>query len=374
MTTVNDMLTEASVVETGGSMEPMQSISLEPIPRDQTIPTGIDLLNLYLSGDIYGGFRKGSVVELVAESGVGKSLFAINMLKTCSQTPLLSNYKYRYIDKEDGCYFDLPDYMSSQLEFFNSTNAGESLSTIERTYTSILNWLDEGVPQIIVLDSLNAFVSEAIRDSIEEHQAIVAKNKTSDLSEARMASVASATSKYLPMISEKLTKTGSILLIISQYRENIGAGLYESKVRTSGGKAKTYYNSYMITLSKGKDIKKTVEATGRELVQAYEVNVRIDKNRGNGITGKTNVFSVPFRGLGIQIGNITAMVNYLLETNVIKRKGAYCSTPWFREGKNFHEKDLRVAAQNDPTVLEEIRKQCHEIWLCEQKALSEGIY
>lgn len=374
MTTVNDMLTEASVVETGGSMEPMQSISLEPIPRDQTIPTGIDLLNLYLSGDIYGGFRKGSVVELVAESGVGKSLFAINMLKTCSQTPLLSKYKYRYIDKEDGCYFDLPDYMSSQLEFFNSTNAGESLSTIERTYTSILNWLDEGVPQIIVLDSLNAFVSEAIRDSIEEHQAIVAKNKTSDLSEARMASVASATSKYLPMISEKLTKTGSILLIISQYRENIGAGLYESKVRTSGGKAKTYYNSYMITLSKGKDIKKTVEATGRELVQAYEVNVRIDKNRGNGITGKTNVFSVPFRGLGIQIGNITAMVNYLLETNVIKRKGAYCSTPWFREGKNFHEKDLRVAAQNDPTVLEEIRKQCHEIWLCEQKALSEGIY
>lgn len=372
--TVNDILTEASVVDTGGSLEASQSVSLDPIPRDQTVPTGIDLLNLYLSGDIFGGFRKGSVVELVAESGVGKSLFAVNMLKACAQEPTLKDYKYRYIDKEDGCYFDLPDFLESKLEFFNSTNSGEALSTIERTYTSILNWLDEGVPQIIVLDSLNAFVSEAIRDSIEEHQAIVAKNKTSDLGEARMASVASATSKYLPMISEKLNKTGSILLIISQYRENIGAGLYESKVRTSGGKAKTYYNSYMITLSKGKDIKKTVEATGRELVQAYEVNVRIDKNRGNGITGKSNVFTVPFRGMGLQIGNITAMIGYLMDTNVIKRKGSYYSVPWFREGKNFYEKDLRVEAQKNPAVLEEIRKQCREVWVYEQEALNEGIY
>lgn len=348
--------------------------SLEALPIDDCIPTGIDLLNLNVSGTALGGFRKGSVVELSAENGVGKTLFALNLMKTCILDDRFSTWKFRYIDKENGANFELPDKVKERLEIYNADNMGNSLSTIERTYLTILNWLDEGTPQIIAIDSLNAFVAEAQKNATEENQKIVGSDKSKDLVEARIAANAAASSRFLPLISEKLNKTGSLLILISQFRDSMESkGLYASymdKQRISGGRSIAYYCSYRCLFLKGAVMKKTVE-TGRELVQAYNITIQVLKNRGNGVMC---TMSVPFRGSMLQIGNIQSMFNYLHETGNIKGKGAYFSAEWMNEGKNMLKKDFQLAVRDNPEYLAKMREACRDVWVMEQMSLNEGIF
>lgn len=367
--TENDLLKEVTTI-TEGSQE---MSSLDPIPVEDCFPTGIDLLNLTLSGSCYGGFRKGSVVELLAESGVGKTLFALNLMKTAIEAgDRFKDYRFIYLDKESGCNFTLNDSVKSRIEIYNALNSGENLSTIERTFTSILNWLDDSKPCVIALDSLNAFVSEAIMDSIEKNQKIVADNKTTDLNEARMASVAQASSKYMPLISEKLKKTKSVLILISQFRDNMTptASPYQSFMdqrRVSGGRAIKYFGDYRICFRQGRVMKKKAE-TGRELVQAYEINIDTLKNRGTGVTGTINV---PFRGTQLQIGNVKSMFDYLVETKQIEQAGARYKASWVADGKSLYEADFRKQFQNNPELVNTMREKCTDIWRREQESLND---
>lgn len=371
---IKDILEDSSSITCDGKLE--SEINLEPIDVEQTIPSGIDLLNLNLSGTTKGGFYKGSIVQLTAESGVGKSLFALHLMKSCIEDGnRFKDYKMRYIDKENGCNFALPPHIKSRIEFYNADNMKENLATVDRTYTQIMNWLDEGTPQIIVLDSLDAFVSEAVRDSIEQNQKIVYNNKSTDLVEPRMASTAAASSRCLPIISEKVNKTGSLLIIISQFRDNIGVDInkytpYQDQRRTSGGRSVKFYGDYRVCFRPGKTIKKEV-STGRELIQGYDITIDILKNRG---TGVISTFSVPFRGQGLQIGNITSMVDYLVDVGALKLSGTRYTVDWFNDGKSFYLKELKKALQTDYTLRDKLREQCEIMWKQEQEDLNIGIF
>lgn len=339
-------------------------------------PTGIDMLNLILSGTCYKGLKAG-VLELQAESGVGKSLFAVNLMKTCIESGDFDDYRFLYVDKESSAAgFPLPQGVRDRIEFFDATNTNVNLSTIERAFLSILNWLEEGKPCVIVLDSINAFISEAIKDSVEKNQKTVESSKESDLAESRMASVAQATSKYMPLISEKLKQTNSLLVFISQFRDNMTVGgnpqytSFLDQRRTSGGRALKYYGDYRLVFRQGKVLKKAV-STGRELVQGYEVHIDADKNRGSGARATC---TVAFRGSHLQIGNVGAMFTYLVDTGRIKRKGAYCSVDWYNEGRNAFEKDMKKAIKESPELLDRLRHECDLVWKEEQDDLNVGVF
>lgn len=365
-----DIINDALIIEEETTS---QNDSLAPIPVEDCFPTGIDLLNLTLSGSCYGGFRKGSIVELLAESGVGKTLFALNLMKTAIEAgDRFKDYRFIYIDKESGCNFALSDVVRSRIEIYNASNSNGNLATIERTFSSILNWLDEEKPCVIALDSLNAFVSEAIMDSIEKNQKIVADGKDSDLNESRMASVAQASSKYMPLICEKLKKTKSMLILISQFRDNMDASnrQYTSFMdlrRVSGGRAIKYFGDYRICFRQGSVLKKVAE-TGRELVQAYEIHIDTLKNRGTGVTGTV---SVPFRGTQLQIGNVKSMFDYLVATKQIKQSGAYYKADWVADGKSFHETAFRKQFQGNPELTDKLRELCAHTWRVEQESLND---
>lgn len=366
-----DIINDALIVtEEIGTQE---CSSLNPIPVEECFPTGIDLLNLNLSGTCYGGFRRGSVVELLAESGVGKTLFALNLMKSAIESgDTFKDYRFIYLDKESGCNFALNDKVKSRIEIYNAMNSEMNLSTIERTFSTILNWLDEGRPCVIALDSLNAFVSESIMDSIEKNQKLVADGKTADLNEARMASVAQASSKYMPLISEKLKKTKSMLILISQFRDNMSAPTtpytsYMDQRRVSGGRAIKYFGDYRICFRQGKTLKKKAE-TGRELVQAYEVYIDTLKNRGTGVTG---TISVPFRGTQLQIGNVKSMFDYLVATKQIDSVGSRYRADWVAEGKAMYESDFRKQFQGNPELVNKMRDICTHIWRVEQESLND---
>ena len=85
---VTELLENASECDVSGVFE--NSI-LKKIPTEQCISTGITLLNLNLSGNKDGGFRKGSLVQLLAETGVGKTLFGSYVMKTAIENPNITH-------------------------------------------------------------------------------------------------------------------------------------------------------------------------------------------------------------------------------------------------------------------------------------------
>lgn len=360
---VTELLENASECEVSGVFE--NSI-LKKIPTEQCISTGITLLNLNLSGNKDGGFRKGSLVQLLAETGVGKTLFGSYVMKTAIENPAFKNYKMRFIDKEGGFNIEYPKEIQDRIETYNSINC-PSLSTIERTLIMICNWLDEGVPMIICLDSTNAFISQNMLENLKANSKVVSKDtedKQGELKEDMMGQVAKAMSKYMPIVKEKLDRTGSLMLIMSQYRDKIGAGMFDEKVYTSGGKAIEYSCDYRLQFKKGSKITQ-VTSSGRKVDAGCIVNITVKKTRGNGLH---LTCAIPFKD-GIGFSDIQAMFNYLKETKVIEQKGAYCVFPAiFGEDKKF-EKDMRKAIGTNPEYLEKMKAESEKVWWEEQESI-----
>ena len=343
---ITELMQKETECDNSGTFE--NSI-LKKIPTDQCISTGITLLNLNLSGNKDGGFRKGSLVQLLAETGVGKTLFGSYVMATAIKNPAFKDYKMRFIDKEGGFNIEYPKEIQDRIETFNSSNC-PSLSTIERTLIMICNWLDEGIPMIICLDSTNAFISQNMLENFKTNSNTVSKDtetKQGELKEDMMGQVAKAMSKYMPIVKEKLDKTGSLMLIMSQYRDKIGAGMFDEKVYTSGGKAIEYSCDYRLQFKKNGKITK-VTASGRKIDAGCAVNITVKKTRGNGLH---LTCTIPFND-GIGFSDIQAMFNYLIETKVIKRSGAYCSFPAIFGEDNKYEKDMRKAIGTNPEYLE----------------------
>jgi len=79
-------------------------------------------------------------------------------------------------------------------------------------------------------------------------------------------------------------KQGSILVVISQTRDNIDAGLFGEKQTRSGGRALRFYADTEIWTKLGRTINSTVKVAGKEkkVPIGSVVRVTVKKNRLNG--------------------------------------------------------------------------------------------
>lgn len=363
---IDDVLNEACTVTSDGTMS--EFLSLTPADENECISTGIDLLNLNLSSNINGGFKLGSVVQLCAEPNGGKSYFCYNLMRTALKNPRFNEYKFRYIDKEGGCRFDGGEG-SERIEIYDATNS--NIATIERAYSLIKSWLDTGEKQVIVLDSTNAFVTENALDNVESNQKAILKEmeggKSSDLKEDVLGQFAKASSKYLPIIKEQVEKTGSLLLLCSQYRDKIGATMYESKVQTSGGRALLHTCDYKLSFSKSGAIEGKAPS-GNTYITGYNIKITVNKTRGNGLHLSC---TIPFKEGG-GVSQINALFEYLETMKAITSHGAYKQADWMYGDKNVRAIDIKREWKNNPEAYEIARQKAQELWLADQQFLMDN--
>lgn len=363
---IDDVLNESCAVTADGAMN--EFMTLTPADENECISTGIDLLNLNISSNINGGFKLGSVVQLCAEPNGGKSYFCYNLMKTAINNPRFNDYKFRYIDKEGGCRFDDVE-ASDRIEIYDATNS--NIATIERAYSLIKSWLDTGEKQVIVLDSTNAFITENALDNVESNQKAILKEmdggKSSELKEDVLGQFAKASSKYLPIIKEQVAKTGSLLLLCSQYRDKIGATMYESKVQTSGGRALLHTCDYKLSFSKSDKIVKTAPS-GNSYVTGYNINITVNKTRGNGLH---LTCSIPFKEGG-GVSQINALFAYLESMKAITSHGAYKKAPWMYGDKNVRAIDIKNEWRFNKEAYDTAKQKAQELWLADQQFLMDN--
>ena len=147
------------------------------------------------------------------------------------------------------------------------------------------------------------------------------------------------------------------MLIMSQYRDKIGAGMFDEKVYTSGGKAIEYSCDYRLQFKKGQKIQQ-VTASGRKIEAGCYVNITVKKTRGNGLH---LTCTIPFKD-GIGFSDIQAMFNYLKEVKVIEQKGAYCAFPAIFGDDKKYEKEMRKLIGTNPENLEKMKDECEKVF------------
>ena len=240
------------------------------------VPTGSTTLNLECSGSIIGAFQAGKLVNIIGDSSSGKTLVSLSSLAECSVDIRFDAYRLIYDDVEVANEFNIEKLfgkaLSERLEMKYRSR------TIEEFNDSIARALDNKIPFIYVLDSFDALTSEAFQEKDIANRK--KREKGNEITGSYGDGKAKIFSDFCKNRIQDLKDTKSLLIIISQTRDNIGFGARFNPKTRSGGKALRFYACHEIWL----DCTKTIKEGKRVLIT--NVRAKITKNKLTGDRGE----------------------------------------------------------------------------------------
>lgn len=261
------------------------------------IPTGSTTFNLECSGRIEGAFAMGKIVNLIGDSHAGKTLFGFTIFAECSLDAKFDTYRFIYDDVETANEFDIPYLFSDKVN--DRIDQSVRSKTIEDFNDNIARALEKDQPFIYILDSFDALTSEtAIEKDIENRKA---REKGNQIKGSYGDGKAKSASALFAQRTQDLADKNSVLIIISQTRDNIGFGAMFTPKTRSGGKALKFYSFHEIWLACQKK-----EKTGKRTI-VTNVQAKITKNKLTGRHGEA-YFPVLF---DYGVDNISSCINFL---------------------------------------------------------------
>lgn len=273
-----------------------------PIKNTDYLSTGSTLLNLACSDRRNGGLVKGRYFFLVGDSASGKTWFTLTFFAEAALNEEFKDYDLVYNNVEDGALMDLRRYfgqkMAERLEMTSS-------NTIEEFYDDMDDRFGAGKPFIYVLDSMDALSSEDEEEKFQKQKS--ARKAGREASGSYGDGKAKKNSAGIRRVLAKLKETGSILIIISQTRDNIGFGSQFNPKTRAGGRALRFYAGLELWTSVKQKIKAMVKGKQRSIGIVCEVQVK--KNR---LTGKERRVEIPiYHSVGVD--DIGGCIRWLIE-------------------------------------------------------------
>lgn len=280
----------------------------KPNERIEYLSTGSTLLNLAFSNKVNGGFRKGLYYYLVGDSSSGKTFMGLTCLAEASQSVRFKDYRFIYDNSENGALMQIEKFFGKKLAERLEPPAKDKegpvfSSSIEEFYYHVDDAIKQKTPFIYILDSMDSLTSDSEGEKFEEKKNAHRKGKTTAGSYGD--GKAKINSQNLRRLMTPLQKSGSILIVIGQTRDNLGFG-FKKKTR-SGGNAPIFYASMILWSSVYSHIKKVIKGKPREL--GVECEVKIEKNREIGALRPVRIQIYHSYG----IDDIGSCIDYLID-------------------------------------------------------------
>jgi RecA/RadA recombinase len=278
------------------------------IPKEDFISTGLTTLNLGSTGDPDIGIPKGRFVYIVGDSSTGKTWIAAQIAAELANNKRFDHYKIIGDWAEGGALMNVRKYFGQRLYKRLRAPKGtrddpQYSRTLEEFFDNANDTVDAG-PCLYILDSMDSLVpKDEEKYAKKERQA---REKGQEVSGTYGTNKAKINSAKLRILDNKIRKNGSILIIISQTRQNIGfTARYEPKTR-SGGDALHFYNRLEIWLSL---IKKDWKKVGTKRIKLGQITkAKIVKNH---LTGWEGEVEIPiYKDVGVD--DTGACVDYLV--------------------------------------------------------------
>ena len=224
------------------------------VDEKETVPTGSPILNLSLTNNYKAGFRLGKVVRFLGGSGSGKSAIAMDILAEVTLSKTLKNYKTYYYDKEDGLQINLarryPNIKPGTIQYFSPDECPQSM---EGMFQEIRTRCEQG-SCVIVVDSLDCLITDKQYATAENNDKLRESGK--DAKEDGMAVAARVMSSEWKRTIPVISKSNSLLILISQLRESLNMYQKDKAFNTSGGNALKFFESVRIEVKAGDHLKR----------------------------------------------------------------------------------------------------------------------
>jgi len=331
------------------SVEMLDNSIVDPL---KLVPTGSTTFNLECSGRIEGAFLLGKMVNLIGDSHAGKTLFGFTIFAECALLSRFDKYRFIYDDVEAANEFNLPYLFGDDCADRIEQNVRSK--TIEDYNDNIARYLDDDRPFIHVLDSFDALTSEAAIDKdIENRKAREKGNKTKgDYGDGKPKAFA----KFCSQRIQDLSDNGSILVIISQTRDNIGFGSMFTPKTRSGGRALKFYAFHEIWLACQKR-----EKEGKRTI-VTNVQAKITKNKLIGNHGESYFPILNDYG----VDNLRSCINFLLdEGDWTGKPGAVNTKGFFDKHKNSKGKLVHPTLKQIICDIEDNNREDELFKLCQ---------
>ena len=279
------------------------------------VPCGSVMFNIRCSGRYDGAFKTGTMSNIIGDSSSGKSIMVLSGLAWASIMPQFDHYRLIYDDAEFADSFDheklFGPKLARRLEAPAKDDDGGDLmsTTIENFYDYVMDACDyaeeHGIPFIYVLDSFDAIDSDVeIAKELANREHRKAKN-LSKIKGTFGATKQKKASQLFRHICSRLKKTDSVLLIISQTRDNLKAMSFVKTYR-SGGKALKFYASIEAWLTYLGPLTQTIDKIKYDI--GVDTRAKITKNK---FTGQKSQCDFPiFPSYGID--DVTACIDFLV--------------------------------------------------------------
>ena len=354
-------MSTAEEVETAEKAIKKRKATKNQIKPTDWLSTGNTLLNLACSDKRIGGFAKGLYYFFVGDSSSGKTFLTLTCFAEATRNPEFENYRLIYDNVENGALMNLSKYFGKKAARRIEAPAmkdGEEVSseTIEDFYYNIDDAIKDGRPFIYVLDSMDGLSSESEVKHFETLKKKKKKTATKDDEKTKGSygdGKAKMNSQRLRRVVAALKKTGSILIIICQTRDNIGFdAMFNPKTR-SGGKALKFYAALEIWTSIKGRIKKKIKERDRSI--GIYVQCTVKKNRQS---GKDRSVVIPlYHDYGLD--DIGSNIDYLVqEKHWSGDKGKISATDY--EVKMSRDKLIQYIEENN--LEDDLRDIVETVW------------
>jgi len=316
------------------------------------LSTGSTLLNMAFTGYPDWGFAKGMYYFLVGDTTSGKTWLSLTCLAEAAMNSNFKSHRFIYDNAEDGALMDIEKFfgkkVAERIESPDYDDAANSVFsyTLEDFYFNVDDAIKDGRPFIYILDSMDSLTSESESAKFDKtKKALRAEKEAKGSFGDGKAKINSGMLRRV--IGKPLRKTGSILIIINQTRDNVGALPFQSKKTKSGGHSLDFYACLEIWSSVVGRIDKVVNGKKRQL--GIQSKIKIKKNR---VTGKERTVTIPiYHSVGID--DIGSCIDFLIDEG------------HWKKGKEINAKELGIKGSMNKLIRliekNNLEKDLHEL-------------
>lgn len=204
------------------------------------LSTGCTLLDLVVGGGKGMGFPAGRIVNVVGDKSSGKTFVCTEMI-AANHHKFGKRLKFNYDDSETGFTFDTEGLYGVEI-LPEGTLLSQTVEEMDANVGTFLHKLRDSQLGIYVVDSLDG-LSDSEKETMSEERRKLneAGKEITDKGTYGMGTAKFLSQHFFKTKAGPLAEKNSLLVIISQVRENIGAGIYGKKHVRSGGKALDFY-------------------------------------------------------------------------------------------------------------------------------------